>query len=470
MPDCLVAADAAVRPVPIVAVTAGALAAALASASAQGAAWASASGFTGRSRRGRSSSRTIGGRHRRVLFGLGKPDAPDRSPLLAGKLAAALPAGTYRLATAFADPALATPRLRPRRLSLHPLSRRTKRRPRRLVIPRRRRCRRDRAHRRRGLPRPRSRQHAGQRHRPGRTRRRRARRSPSATAPTSRRSSATRCSPRTFPMIHAVGAAATAGSRPAPHRHAPGAIPRIRKVTLVGKGVCFDTGGLDIKPSSGMLLMKKDMGGAANALGLAEMIMDARPAGAPARSHPRGRERHLRRGLPPRRHAAEPQGPHRRDRQHRRRGPPRPRRCADAGRRGRAGPARRSRHADRRRPRRPRPGGGAVLHRATTHSPPTLPGTARRVADPMWRMPLWAPYCGHARFEGRRHQQRRLRRLRRLDHRRALPVPLRAGRRRAGSTPTSTPGTRRPEPGRPEGGEAQAIRALYRLVASRYGA
>ncbi len=47
-------------------------------------------------------------------------------------------------------------------------------------------------------------------------------------------------------------------------------------MTLVGKGVCFDTGGLDIKPANAMLLMKKDMGGAANALGLAHMIMDAR--------------------------------------------------------------------------------------------------------------------------------------------------------------------------------------------------
>ena len=46
-----------------------------------------------------------------------------------------------------------------------------------------------------------------------------------------------------------------------------------RKITLVGKGVCFDTGGLDIKPSSGMLLMKKDMGGAACTLGLAQMLM-----------------------------------------------------------------------------------------------------------------------------------------------------------------------------------------------------
>lgn len=47
------------------------------------------------------------------------------------------------------------------------------------------------------------------------------------------------------------------------------------KVTLVGKGVCFDTGGLDIKPSSGMRIMKKDMGGAAHTLGLAQMIMDS---------------------------------------------------------------------------------------------------------------------------------------------------------------------------------------------------
>ena len=48
------------------------------------------------------------------------------------------------------------------------------------------------------------------------------------------------------------------------------------KVTLVGKGVCFDTGGLDLKSASGMALMKKDMGGAANVLGLAQMIMEAK--------------------------------------------------------------------------------------------------------------------------------------------------------------------------------------------------
>jgi leucyl aminopeptidase len=79
---------------------------------------------------------------------------------------------------------------------------------------------------------------------------------------------------RDFPMIHAVGAAATEQRAPRLVDMAWGD-PSHPKVALVGKGVCFDTGGLDIKPSSGMLLMKKDMGGAANVLGLAHMVMDA---------------------------------------------------------------------------------------------------------------------------------------------------------------------------------------------------
>src|SRR5581483_696048 len=49
--------------------------------------------------------------------------------------------------------------------------------------------------------------------------------------------------------------------------------PNHPRITLVGKGVCFDTGGLDLKPDASMLNMKKDMGGAATALGLAHMIM-----------------------------------------------------------------------------------------------------------------------------------------------------------------------------------------------------
>ncbi|MGC4024486.1 MAG: leucyl aminopeptidase family protein [Mesorhizobium sp.] len=71
-------------------------------------------------------------------------------------------------------------------------------------------------------------------------------------------------------MIHAVGRASAHAPRLIDMRWGPKDAPL---VTLVGKGVCFDTGGLDIKPASGMLLMKKDMGGAANVLGLASMIM-----------------------------------------------------------------------------------------------------------------------------------------------------------------------------------------------------
>jgi leucyl aminopeptidase len=78
---------------------------------------------------------------------------------------------------------------------------------------------------------------------------------------------------RNFPMIHAVGRASAKAPRLVDLTWGRKGAP---KVTLVGKGVCFDTGGLDIKPSSGMLLMKKDMGGAANVLGLADMLMRAK--------------------------------------------------------------------------------------------------------------------------------------------------------------------------------------------------
>ncbi len=76
---------------------------------------------------------------------------------------------------------------------------------------------------------------------------------------------------RGFNTIHAVGRAAGQAPRLLDMTWGREDAP---KVTLVGKGVCFDTGGLDIKPSSGMRLMKKDMGGAAHVLGLAQMIMD----------------------------------------------------------------------------------------------------------------------------------------------------------------------------------------------------
>jgi leucyl aminopeptidase len=76
-----------------------------------------------------------------------------------------------------------------------------------------------------------------------------------------------------FPLIHAVGMASSRAPRLIDLRWGDPAHP---KVTLVGKGVCFDTGGLDLKPSGGMLIMKKDMGGAANVLALAQMVMDAK--------------------------------------------------------------------------------------------------------------------------------------------------------------------------------------------------
>ena len=75
-----------------------------------------------------------------------------------------------------------------------------------------------------------------------------------------------------YPAIHAVGQAAASAPRLVDFTWGDPAAP---KVTLVGKGVCFDTGGLDIKPPAGMLLMKKDMGGAACVLALARMVMES---------------------------------------------------------------------------------------------------------------------------------------------------------------------------------------------------
>ena len=85
----------------------------------------------------------------------------------------------------------------------------------------------------------------------------------------------------THPMIHAVGKAAM-------REHAPRLIelewgdPAHPRVAIVGKGVCFDSGGLSIKSNSGMMLMKKDMGGAAHAIALAGLVMQA---GLPVRLH-----------------------------------------------------------------------------------------------------------------------------------------------------------------------------------------
>ena len=78
---------------------------------------------------------------------------------------------------------------------------------------------------------------------------------------------------RGYPAIHAVGRAAADAPRLIDMTWGRAPDP---KVTLCGKGVCFDTGGLDIKPSGGMKLMKKDMGGGAHVLGIARMVMAAK--------------------------------------------------------------------------------------------------------------------------------------------------------------------------------------------------
>lgn len=82
-----------------------------------------------------------------------------------------------------------------------------------------------------------------------------------------------------YPMIHAVGRASADAPRLIEMHWGEDSHPRL---ALVGKGVCFDSGGLDIKPGDGMLLMKKDMGGAASVMGVAYMIMQAR---LPVRLH-----------------------------------------------------------------------------------------------------------------------------------------------------------------------------------------
>ena len=262
MPACLVSPGDALSAVPVRAVTPETLAA------APEAGWAAAAGFDAAA--GSVLLVPDGeGRVGAVLFGLGKG---DRAPLLAGKLATALPAGTYRLESGFDDPALAALAFA---LGAYRFTR--YRAPAGeapcLVVP------------------------AGaDAARIGRiadgvflardlintaandlgpaelaeAAEALARRHGAAVS-----AAAGEALAAGFPMIHAVGAAAAPARGPRLVDMVWGD-PAHPKVTVVGKGVCFDTGGLDIKPSSGMLLMKKDMGGAANALGLAHMVMDAR--------------------------------------------------------------------------------------------------------------------------------------------------------------------------------------------------
>jgi len=251
------------KSLPLIAVEQEALPATLTAADLQ---WAKANGFTGQ--RGRllalpGEGGGLGGH----LFGLGKPD--DRPALLLGQAAAALEPGKYKLAGSFGDPTLAAVAFRlgayrfdryrkPRDpVVLEPVEGADAAEVDRLV---------DAAYLARDLINTPANDLG-----------------PEAFEKEIRAFckrhkldlkviAGDELLKQNFPMIHAVGRAAAEAPRLVEFSWGKAKDP---KVTLVGKGVTFDTGGLDIKPSAGMLLMKKDMGGAANVLGLAHAIIDA---------------------------------------------------------------------------------------------------------------------------------------------------------------------------------------------------
>ena len=268
-----------------------------------------------------------------------------------------------------------------------------------------------------------------------------------------------------YPAIHAVGRASTRPPRLIDLRWGDEAAP---KLTLVGKGVCFDSGGLDLKSSSNMKLMKKDMGGAAMALGLAWMIMDA---GLPLR---------LRVLIPAVDNAVAGNAVRPLDVLRTRKGLSVEVGNTDAE--GRLVLADALAEADHEKP-------ALLLDLATltgaarTALGPDLPAlftadealaaeisaAAAAESDPVWRLPLWKPY-------------------RRLLDSKVADLTNDSDSPHAGAIVAAlflqefvSPATRwahfdvfgwnpTPRPGRPEGGEATALRALYQVIAQRFGA
>ena len=230
-------------------------------------AFADAAGFEPRA--GRSVLLPGNGGLAGVLFGIEAADEL-KDPFLPGLLSPSLPPGVYRFATIRTTRGSRHSRLRSALTASRAIARR-RRREVSLDPAAERGPRRTRPHRRRRDAGARPHQHAGQRHGAGRTGGCGRARSPRATVPKSARSSGDDLLTQNFPLIHAVGRASERSPRLIELTWGDANHPR---VTLVGKGVCFDSGGLDIKPDSAMLLMKKDMGGAATVLALAHMIMD----------------------------------------------------------------------------------------------------------------------------------------------------------------------------------------------------
>lgn len=271
-----------------------------------------------------------------------------------------------------------------------------------------------------------------------------------------------------FALVHAVGRAAAQAPRVAELTWGDAALPH---VVLIGKGVCFDSGGLDLKPAAGMRWMKKDMGGAAHAIALADLVMQA---GLPV---------HLKLLVPAVENAVGA-------------GALRPGDIVEAGdgRRveientdaeGRLLLADALHHAIRTAPQPP----ALVIDLATltgaarTALGPDLPALfsnhdgwadalqvqSRAQHDPLWRLPLWAPY-------------RRMLRSDQADLLNAAAAPLGGAITAAlfleSFVPAGVPWLHldlfawnlEERPGRPKGGEAQGLRALFALLSQRFAA
>ncbi len=267
-----------------------------------------------------------------------------------------------------------------------------------------------------------------------------------------------------FPLIHAVGRAAARAPRLIDLSWGEPTDPRI---TLIGKGVCFDTGGLDIKPESGMLNMKKDMGGAAAMLALAYMLMD------------RGAKIRLRVLIPAVENAISGSAFRPRDIYRSRAGLTVEIGNTDAE--GRLILADALALADEEEPELIADMAtltGAARVALGTEVPPfytdddelasSLARSAANENDPLWRMPLWRPYeqlldskvadinnVSSVNFGGSITAALFLRRFVSLA-KAWLHCDVYAWNQNA-------------RPGRPEGGECQAARALYALLAERYG-
>jgi leucyl aminopeptidase len=269
---------------------------------------------------------------------------------------------------------------------------------------------------------------------------------------------------KNFPLVHAVGRAAKGAPRLIDLRWGDAAAPR---VTLVGKGVCFDTGGLDIKPDSAMLQMKKDMGGAASMLALAHMIMG------------RGLKLRLRVLIPAVENSISGDAFRPRDVYRSRKGVTVEVGNTDAE--GRLILADALSLADEEAPElmvdmgtltgAARVALGPDLPPFYTHDDELAAAIARHAAaenDPLWRLPLWPAYdgmldskvadlsnIGTGGFAGSIICALFLNRFV-AAAKSWLHVDIYAW------TPSA-------KPGRPEGGECQAARALYALLAERYG-